>query len=183
MSKITFRADDTLIDRLEARDASKSEVMRAALRTHLDAVEEGREPTSEGTLDDSLERLIADRIDAQLDRAPRSSAGSSDVTISIHLADDRVHEVSMTGDEHRLPAQARDDGSAPTSRERSRPTERIEACAQCGSLVEPDHRHCTNCGSERSNEQLCECGLALQQEWQFCPGCGRRRHTIGIFER
>jgi len=36
MSKITFRADDELVDRLEACDASKSEVMREALRAHLD---------------------------------------------------------------------------------------------------------------------------------------------------
>ncbi|TKX76890.1 ribbon-helix-helix protein, CopG family, partial [Halorubrum sp. SD626R] len=32
MSKITFRADDDLVERLEACDASKSEVMREALR-------------------------------------------------------------------------------------------------------------------------------------------------------
>ncbi|MDB2269388.1 CopG family transcriptional regulator, partial [Halorubrum ezzemoulense] len=34
MSKITFLADDDLVDRLEACDASTSEVMREALRTH-----------------------------------------------------------------------------------------------------------------------------------------------------
>ena len=31
MSKITFRADDELIDELESLDASKSEAMREAL--------------------------------------------------------------------------------------------------------------------------------------------------------
>ena len=35
MSKITFRADDELITRIEAMDASKSEVMREALRAYL----------------------------------------------------------------------------------------------------------------------------------------------------
>ena len=32
MSKITFRADDELITRIEAMDASKSEVMREGIR-------------------------------------------------------------------------------------------------------------------------------------------------------
>ncbi|MEZ3116542.1 zinc ribbon domain-containing protein [Halobaculum sp. MBLA0147] len=36
MSKVTFRADDDLVERVEAHDASKSEVMRAALRAYLD---------------------------------------------------------------------------------------------------------------------------------------------------
>ena len=183
MSKITFRADDALIDRLEARDASKSEVMRAALRAHLDLVEEGANPSTESTLDDSLETLIADRIDAQLERTPGLSAGNHDVTISIQLADEREHEVSMTDGAHQLPAQALDAGSVSTRRGRSRPAAPADACVQCGSIVEPDHRHCTNCGSERSNEQLCECGVALRQEWQFCPGCGRRGRSIGVFDR
>lgn len=183
MSKITFRADDTLIDRLEARDASKSEVMRAALRAHLDAVEEGRNPPSESTLDDSLETLIADRIDAQLERTPGLSAGSPDVTISIHLADERVHKVSMAEETHRLPAQALDGGSVSIRNRRSRPAAPAEACVQCGSILERDHRHCTNCGSERSNEQRCECGMALRQGWQFCPGCGRRGRSVGVFDR
>ena len=43
MSKITFRADDELITRLEEFDASKSEIMREALRAYLDdnAAQEG----------------------------------------------------------------------------------------------------------------------------------------------
>lgn len=36
MSKITFRADDALVERLDSLDASKSEVMREALREFLD---------------------------------------------------------------------------------------------------------------------------------------------------
>ena len=35
MSKITFRADDDLVRQLEEFDASKSEVMREALREYL----------------------------------------------------------------------------------------------------------------------------------------------------
>jgi hypothetical protein len=36
VSKVTFRADEDLIRRVEALDASKSEVMREALRAYLD---------------------------------------------------------------------------------------------------------------------------------------------------
>ena len=54
MSKITFRADDELITRLEEFDDSKSEVMRRALREYLDA--HGEEPVrtepTAGTTDD-----------------------------------------------------------------------------------------------------------------------------------
>jgi len=47
MSKITFRADDDLIDQLEAFDASKSEVMREALREYLgDASPSASDPPS-----------------------------------------------------------------------------------------------------------------------------------------
>ncbi|MFC6726662.1 ribbon-helix-helix protein, CopG family, partial [Halobium palmae] len=65
MSKITFRADDDLVARIEALDASKSEVMRDALRTYLDSEarertlagdEPAESPSNEGptTLDDAL---------------------------------------------------------------------------------------------------------------------------------
>src|SRR6056297_2198729 len=84
MSKITFRADDDLVDRLEACDASKSEVMREALRTHLDG-EGGASDASDaapGSVDDVLadrvDELIADRLDAALDErlGPVSPAGT-----------------------------------------------------------------------------------------------------------
>ena len=60
MSKITFRADDDLVERLEACDASKSEVMRDALRAYLDATDD--EPASDVS-DDGIDAAIAERID------------------------------------------------------------------------------------------------------------------------
>ena len=42
MSKITFRADDELVERLESLELSKSEAMREALRAYLDAEEPAR---------------------------------------------------------------------------------------------------------------------------------------------
>ena len=61
MSKITFRADDDLIRQLEEFDASKSEVMREALREYLgEASTAGSTaPTGDG---ESLDDLVAERV-------------------------------------------------------------------------------------------------------------------------
>lgn len=74
MSKITFRADDDLVEQLEACDASKSEVMREALRTHLDGAvgddadaSDATDATVDAALADRIDDLIADRLDAALD--------------------------------------------------------------------------------------------------------------------
>jgi hypothetical protein len=56
MSKITFRADDDLVERIESLDASKSEVMREALRAYLDAPEKSNDERS-------LDAVVADRVD------------------------------------------------------------------------------------------------------------------------
>ena len=66
MSKITFRADDELIEQLEEFDASKSEVMREALRTYLDgeasgASQNGASATGATPTEDSLDDLVAER--------------------------------------------------------------------------------------------------------------------------
>lgn len=60
VSKITFRADDALVERLDSLDASKSEVMREALREFLDRhpdVGRDREvTTTDGGAEVSVER-------------------------------------------------------------------------------------------------------------------------------
>jgi len=58
MSKVTFRADDDLVAAVEDLDASKSEVMREALRTYLaeNRVEAGG----------SLDSVVAERVDELL---------------------------------------------------------------------------------------------------------------------
>ena len=79
MSKITFRADDDLVERLEALDTSKSEAMREALRTYLDGADRDdglsdtgdaepvldldEESPSEGRSSDSIDDVIRDRVD------------------------------------------------------------------------------------------------------------------------
>ena len=48
MGKITFRADEDLVEAIEAFDASKSEVMRDALRHYLDTHDRGRRAEPSG---------------------------------------------------------------------------------------------------------------------------------------
>lgn len=84
MGKITFRADDELVDELEAFDASKSEVMRAALRTYLDretasgaaAVDDVSDASAEEVDDvvrDRVDALVRERVDALLPSPPSES--------------------------------------------------------------------------------------------------------------
>lgn len=92
MSKITFRADDELVERVEEDGASKSEVMREALRSYLDTERESDDSGStpgatrvsddgraESKIDESLTELVdeliaerlrgfvGDRVDAHLE--------------------------------------------------------------------------------------------------------------------
>lgn len=60
MSKITFRADDDLISKLEELDASKSEIMREALRIYLDS--EGTTPVGDDDSSHSREEITLDRF-------------------------------------------------------------------------------------------------------------------------
>ena len=86
MSKITFRADADLVDRLEDLEGSKSEVMREALRQFLDDAEErsdgapgasavvagtraGDAEDDTGSLDDALAARLDELVTARLDEA------------------------------------------------------------------------------------------------------------------
>lgn len=60
MSKLTFRADDELVERLEAIGSSKSRIMREALREYLDALD------APG-VDPELEEVVADLVEEHLD--------------------------------------------------------------------------------------------------------------------
>ena len=68
MSKITFRADDELVKRLEAHDASKSEVLRAALRAYLDGPEREPDPQATGDTGDSTASELGELLDRVLEQ-------------------------------------------------------------------------------------------------------------------
>ncbi|KYH27449.1 double zinc ribbon [Halalkalicoccus paucihalophilus] len=164
MSKITFRADDDLVARIEAMDASKSEVMREALRAYL-GVAPPSPPES-----DSLDTLITDRIDRRI-AEHLDDRLAPDVNVTVTVEDDRIRhsdgsERAVQTDEH-------------VGYEHSH----VRHCVQCGETVDSDHVYCPNCGEKADTPAVCECGDELRTDWAFCPNCGRRTPAADVLDR
>ncbi|MBP1986355.1 double zinc ribbon domain-containing protein [Halolamina salifodinae] len=155
MSKITFRADDALVERLDGLDASKSEVMREALREFLD-----RHPSVD------QEREVA-AADGGAQGAEVSVEGGEDARsgLTVNINFDGVADA----------ADAVADTAADADEE--------STCKQCGADVSADHSFCPNCGEEHRQPPHCECGEEIRPDWAFCPGCGRRSPTSEVFDR
>ena len=172
MSKITFRADDDLVRRIEALDASKSEVMRDALREYLDA-DGARNAHAPSDADGTLDALVAERVDALLaERLPRAmgTAPERDVNVSVTVEGGASHTVS---DDVREPTPARPEPASDAER----------ACAQCGENVDEGHVYCPNCGEKASRRLFCDCGDEIRTDWAFCPSCGRRTPSADVLDR
>jgi len=134
VSKVTFRADEDLIRRVERLDASKSEVMREALRAYLDG--EARENAVEV-----------------------SDAAGLDVTISI---EPREREAAAEPDRVRQPQDDERRRSQNDSRSCNQCGEDLSAdhvyCPNCGEKAA--NRLFCDCGDEiRSDWAYCpSCG-------------------------
>ncbi|WP_435317257.1 double zinc ribbon domain-containing protein [Haloarchaeobius sp. TZWSO28] len=197
MSKITVRADDDLVERLEARDESKSQLVRDALRAYLDgdaseavasdaAGQEESSAENHGSLDD----LVASRVDAlvdarvnevleqKLDAAMAQRRQDLNLTIAldgVQAADgasvDASEQVSDTS-----PATAVG-GVSDTAGDVTETT-----CGQCGESVDGDHVYCPNCGEKAAHRAYCECGDEVRSDWAFCPSCGRRTPAADVLD-
>lgn len=162
MSKITFRADDDLVRRIEALEASKSEVMREALRAYLEDASAGADVETEGSLD----ALITERIDRRIDE--RLAAGASSVDVNVTIEDDRVsYDRRSATNRDPEPSEAPTDG---------------RHCRQCGETIDEGHVYCPNCGEKAVNRTFCDCGDEVRSDWAFCPGCGRRTPAADVLE-
>jgi len=169
MSKITFRADDELVDRVEGLDASKSEVMREALRAYLDDRTADSDP---GQAAGSLDELVAERVDAMLaERLDALGGGPQDVNLTVSL--EGVEAAGRVED--RPSATVADDDA------RERPADE-RTCTQCGASVAADHVYCPNCGEKAARRAFCECGDELRSDWAFCPSCGRRTTAADVLD-
>jgi len=200
MSKITFRADDDLVDRLEEFDASKSQVMREALRAYLDSEEpsETASDTAEMAADaESIDALVADRVDALIaDRLePQTPARQpQDVNVNITLdadsgavteerADSGHASDTASGDETTGVSHDQEERkTAAENRENAEPSGQ-SSCAQCGENLASSHVYCPNCGEKASRRVFCDCGDELRSDWGFCPGCGRRTPAADVLEQ
>ena len=200
MSKITFRADDHLIERLEEFEASKSEVMREALRAYLDgeepsaAVSDADDPVTDT---DSIDALIEERVDALIaDRLETATQPRQpqDVNVNISLDGDSGSVTSEQGESGRASDTAPEaEASSVSHGRRGRKTAADEpetdvshtqsSCAQCGENLSPSHVYCPNCGEKASRRVFCDCGNELRSDWGFCPGCGRRTPAADVLEQ
>jgi hypothetical protein len=185
MSKITFRADEDLVARIEACEGSKSEVMREALRAYLDDPSARNDaetaPAAAGSIDALVERrvdaLVEDRVDAVLaDRlADEPQQGRQDINVNVSLDPASTTERS-TG---RSAGETVDD---PSTTVEEGDTER-KRCSGCGESLDGSPVYCPNCGEKANHRVFCECGDELRSDWAFCPGCGRRTPAADVLER
>jgi len=197
MSKITFRADDELVTRLEEFDASKSEVLRDALREYLDRHgETAAPPTSETSNAETLDDLVADRVDALVaDRLEESFTPGQPQDINVNVTLDGVSDQNTTPT--RAGANVESDPSRAVSNKSSNtggdsktddkadentPPKERNTCTQCGEDLSQSHVYCPNCGEKSAHRVFCECGDELRSDWAFCPGCGRRTPAADVLD-
>ena len=182
MTKITFRADDDLVESVEALDASKSEVMRRALRAYLD----GQQSELGGMGDaDSIpvDQLIAQRIDELVSARLASLGGSEgDVAVNVSLESEEGHrgnvDPSHRPGEEQTMSEFIDDVSYELEREAE-----LGTCSQCGNEIDGEFVYCPNCGEKVSQRIYCECGSEIRSDWSFCPHCRRRTPSADVLER
>ncbi|QIB73240.1 zinc-ribbon domain-containing protein [Halogeometricum borinquense] len=193
MSKITFRADDELVERLEGLETSKSEVMRDALRVYLDEAERSSEANEtdepEATVDDvlqsRLDELIEERVDAVLAKRLGAIGHSTlapprDVNVNIAV-ESATDETSVNATEESSQSGSRirktndEDASGVHTQE--------NPCEKCGEELSPDDVYCPNCGEKANHRVFCECGDEVRSDWAFCPGCGRRTSAADVLEQ
>lgn len=190
MSKITFRADDDLVERLEGFDASKSEVMREALRSYLDG---GRGGSDGGTsVDDALAERVDELVAERLARTAAPPRRGREISLNVTL-DGSSAARTTTGRERADTESAREteagggktesapDGVAHEGAGGGSQTRR-KTCGGCGENMATDHVYCPNCGEKASHRVFCDCGDELRSDWAFCPSCGRRTPAADVLE-
>ena len=189
MSKVTFRADDDLVTAVERLDASKSEVMRKALRAYLAGRDEpaADDGADRGSLDavvaDRVDDLVADALDdRRVDSATRADEGSGrDVNVNITVESPAATSVDA---ERSSAAEGAPVASGDSRRsDRQRPRSSAESCNQCGTELSGDHVYCPNCGEKATHRVFCECGDEVRADWSFCPHCGRRTASADALDQ
>jgi len=197
MSKITFRADDDLIEQLEGFDASKSEIMREALREYLEDASDASgasttsaAPTPDESGDGSIDDLIAERVDAIVaDRLDGAFTPSQPQDINVNIALDGEStgssDVSADASHARTEESSHDHTGRKTDRapDENADEDPSNTCSQCGENVSSDHVYCPNCGEKASHRVFCDCGDELRSDWGFCPSCGRRTPAADVLDQ
>ncbi|QSG07811.1 RHH-fold DNA-binding protein [Halapricum desulfuricans] len=179
MSKITFRADDDLIAQLEEFDASKSEIMREALRAYLDEPTTAERSERASDAGDSLDELVAERVDALVaERLEQAFTPRQPQDINVNITVDGADADTQSESSH---AETTSD-SPERKTDAPADSEQRNTCAQCGETLSPSDVYCPNCGEKASHRVFCECGNELRSDWAFCPDCGRRTTAADVLD-
>ena len=181
MSKITFRADDALIEAVEALDGSKSEIMRDALRTYLET-DSPTESIGHRPIEESLDEIVSRHVDEILDERLEQHGEGPGMTVHVTVDGTEAGSATVNGEAVDETASGRESTS---HIEESRHTNDHDGreCASCGVDLDPDHVYCPNCGDHAARAFYCECGEELRPDWSFCPGCGRRTASAEFLEQ
>ena len=202
--KITFRASEDLVERVERieeeEEESRSEIMREAVRHYLDSRGGGIGGLGAGleapagaagglagagvgaggqTIGGAIDAMLTRKIDAMIDRKLQQR----DVNVTVEMPEERAPR-ETTREARAAPEAPRRD-TAPRRSERRgsgaagegaapAASDDEKTCPQCGEAVEDDHVHCPNCGAKTSQRVFCDCGDEVRSDWSFCPSCGRR---------
>lgn len=188
MSKITFRADDELIARLEEFDASKSAIMREALRFYLEQATENP-PNTDETIDlsheDEIDQIIRKRTDELITERINSAFTQPEPRdINVNITVDGENQASLDDELSQSSEQRKtrttSDGDS-DDEDHDEETEQKQ-CSQCGETLTDSHVYCPNCGEKSSRRVFCDCGDEIRSDWSFCPGCGRRTPAADVLE-
>ena len=187
MGKITFRADDDLVDELESFDVSKSEVMREALRTYLrrkgssDSETTSQEAGPAQGHDDTPTDVESDGpMDVHLRISLSEEDGRATVDSAALRADDRVpptgsRSPGAPGGQSGAPDRPTDARGPPSNDSRAsntRPTDRHTSSASTGSNAA---RAGESARGNVGDEIDCTgCGTAVDSSHVFCPNCGEK---------
>ncbi|SHG42414.1 double zinc ribbon domain-containing protein [Halobaculum gomorrense] len=192
MSKITFRADADLVDRLEELEGSKSEVMREALREYLDDAEARSDAAdaagwrtdagTDGDVADSFDDALAARVDelvtARLDEA-FASTGSPD-----SVRADRSRPFGVPGGTRSAtPAvnlTVNVDGAG-AAVEQEEPAERVDPSGSDEPVSGADggtpaggSSGADDAASDAGARSCAQCGEDVADDHVFCPNCGEK---------
>ncbi|EMA70228.1 hypothetical protein C461_01277 [Halorubrum aidingense JCM 13560] len=188
MSKITFRADDDLVERLEACDASKSEVMREALRRHLDEVVDAgpshpsnasdasgtsdrsdASQRSDATIDAAVTERVDDLIADRLDAALAERLGERSTPQTPQTPPEPTYTRGNAGDINvhvTLDAPGADVDDQRVTRE----TTTDDEAAGRKTRANPAR------SSGQTRESACGgCGESVPENHVYCPNCGEKQ--------
>ena len=187
MGKITFRADDDLVDELESFDVSKSEVMREALRAYIrqerssNTGSTSQEPApARGRDDVPTDAESGEPMDVHLRISLSEEAGRPTVDSAALGADDRVpptgsRPAGTTVRHSGVPDRSSDArGQSPNDSRASntRPPERQPSFASTGTNTS---RTSESARGSAGDELDCSgCGTSVDSSYVFCPNCGEK---------